>query len=73
MSEQKDLLPEEMEPQDLSTALKVVSLLFPIVGAILYFVHNKNEPKKAKSACTFALIGFGIGLVLNIIVRAGMG
>ncbi len=58
----------EEKKDDLGIGLKIVSVIFPIVGAILYFVKKKDEPVAAKQACTMALIGFGIGIVLNIIV-----
>lgn len=51
----------------LSLGLKIVCALIPLVGLILYFV-NGNEPAKKKDACTFALIGVGIGIVLNVIM-----
>lgn len=51
----------------LSTGLKIVSFCIPLVGLILYFTKKSNEPKAAKDAITFAAIGFGIGLVMNII------
>ena len=51
---------------DLGIALKIVSFCFPIVGAILYFVKKDKQPVAAKQACTFALIGFGLGIVINI-------
>lgn len=59
---------EEEKKDDLGIGLKIVSVIFPIVGAILYFVKKKDEPVAAKQACTMALIGFGIGIVLNIIM-----
>ena len=73
MADNKDILDDfDNRPggqEDLSTVLKVVSFCFPIVGAILYFVNKDKEPLKAKSACNMALIGFGVGIVLNIIGR----
>ncbi len=54
--------------EELHTGLKIVSFCFPIVGAILYFVNKDKYPKKAKSACTLALWGFGIGILINIII-----
>ncbi len=54
--------------EELHTGLKIVSFCFPIVGAILYFVNKEKHPKKAKSACTLALWGFGIGIVINILL-----
>lgn len=62
-----DLIPEMRTPEDLSLILKIVCVLLPIVGIILYFVHQKNEPVKAKSACNMALIGMAIGLVFRLI------
>lgn len=49
-------------------ALNIVSLLLiPLLGIILYFVWKKNTPKRAKSILTYALIGWGISFVLNLI------
>ena len=49
--------------------MKVLSFCIPIAGAIIYFVNKDKAPVKAKSACTMALIGFGVGLVAQIIQR----
>lgn len=40
---------------------------FPIVGLILYFVWRDEKPRSAKSVCKWAVIGFGIGIVLYIL------
>lgn len=53
----------------LSTGLAIVSFCFPIVGIIVYFSNKSDKPNKAKSACHAALWGFGIGIVLNILLR----
>ena len=68
-------LPNSNESQDhLGTGLAILSFCFPIVGAIIYFVNKENKPQKAKSACHAALWGFGIGIVLQILVTiAGAG
>ena len=52
--------------------MKVLSFCIPIAGAVIYFMNKDNAPVKAKSACTMALIGFGVGLVLQIIQRVLM-
>jgi FtsH-binding integral membrane protein len=59
---------EEQKKDDLGIGLKIVCLLIPLVGLILYFVKKKDEPNSSKQACTWALIGVGIGIVLNIII-----
>ncbi|MFD0964736.1 hypothetical protein [Pseudofulvibacter geojedonensis] len=60
--------------EDLGTALKVVSFCIPLVGAILYFVHKKDAPLKSKQACNMALIGFGVGIVIQVIMTVlGIG
>ena len=67
--------PNADQPQnqdDLELGLKVLSFCIPIAGAIIYFVNKDKAPVKAKSACTMALIGFGVGLVLQIIQRVLM-
>nr|DAS99440.1 MAG TPA: hypothetical protein [Caudoviricetes sp.] len=64
--------PNADQPQnqeDLEIGLKVLSFCIPIAGAIIYFVNKDKAPVKAKSACTMALIGFGVGLVAQIIQR----
>lgn len=55
------------EGEKLEVGLQIVSFCIPLVGAILYFVYKKDHPRKSKMACYAALIGFGIGIVLNII------
>jgi uncharacterized membrane protein len=45
-----------------------VSFCIPLVGAILWFINKDKNPKAAKSACTFALIGVAVGIVINVIV-----
>ena len=64
--------PNADQPQNqdaLELGLKVLSFCIPIAGAIIYFVNKDKAPVKAKSACTMALIGFGVGLVAQIIQR----
>ena len=57
----------DQSEEDLETILKVVSVCIPIVGAVLYFMNKDKAPKKAKSACTFALIGVGVNIVISIL------
>jgi hypothetical protein len=52
----------------LSTGLKVLSFCIPIAGAIIFFSNKNTHPQKAQTACYAALIGMGVGLVLNIIM-----
>ena len=62
--------PNADQPQnqeDLEIGLKVLSFCIPIAGA--NFMNKDKAPVKAKSACTMALIGFGVGLVAQIIQR----
>ena len=49
--------------------LNILALLFPIIGIILYFSWKSATPKKAKSILTYGLIGWGIGIILNILVQ----
>lgn len=49
--------------------LNIVSLLIiPLLGIILYFVWRKETPIRAKSILTYALIGWGISFVLNLLL-----
>ena len=72
MTDETQLLPED-EPEDLSTVLKILSFCIPIAGAVIYFMNKDNQPKKARSACIAALLGFGLGIVLNIIATVMRG
>lgn len=60
--------PPVQKQDDLGVLLKIVSFCIPLVGAILYFVKKGDQPVAAKQACTFALIGIAVGVVINIIV-----
>ncbi len=54
--------------EDLSLILKIVSFCIPLVGAILWFINKDKNPKAAKSACTFAIVGVVVGIIINVIV-----
>lgn len=54
----------------MSTGLKILSFIFPIVGGYLYFKHRKDNPSKAKLAGKLALFGFASGVVLNVIMTS---
>ncbi|GAA3518204.1 hypothetical protein GCM10022393_35400 [Aquimarina addita] len=59
--------PNNGSQEELETGLKVLSFCIPLAGAIIYFMNKDKAPKKAKAACTMALWGFGIAIVLNIL------
>ena len=40
--------------------------LLPIVGIVLYFVKKDTLPNCAKSYLIYALVGIGVGIVLNL-------
>jgi predicted cation transporter len=61
------------QPDELGVPLTIVSFCIPLVGAILYFTNKDKFPQKAKTAGIAALVGFGLGLVSNIVVRVLMG
>tara|TARA_B100001173_G_C15703451_1_gene427082 strand:- start:102 stop:386 length:285 start_codon:yes stop_codon:yes gene_type:complete len=58
----------DVNNEPLDTGVKVLSFCFPIVGIILYFVHQNSAPQKSKDACHMALWSFGFSIVLNILV-----
>lgn len=47
--------------------LRIISFLFPIVGLILYCTWNKEYKRKAKDVGIPALVGFILGLVLEVV------
>lgn len=53
-----------------NTGLNILALFVPIVGLVLYFTWKKDTPVRAKSILIFALIGWGIGIALNIFTGA---
>lgn len=46
-----------------SIILNTLSLLFPIIGIILYFIWKNKLPTKAKNLLTCSLIGWAIGII----------
>ena len=53
--------------EPLSGGVQSISFCFPLIGGILYFVHQNSAPQKSKDACSAALWGVGAGIVLNIL------
>lgn len=51
-----------------STGLNVLSFLLPIVGLILFIVYHEKAPTKANAIGKWALIGFVVGLIVNVIL-----
>lgn len=47
--------------------MNILCLLIPIVGIVMYFVKKDTQPNCAKSYLNYALIGFGIDVLWNII------
>ena len=52
---------------ELHMGLRVLSFCIPIAGAVIYFTTNDRFPNKKKQACTAALWGIGINLVLRVL------
>jgi uncharacterized membrane protein YvbJ len=59
--------------ESLDGGVKVLSFCFPIVGIILYFVHQNSAPQKSKDACHMVLWSIGFSIVLNIIAAMAGG
>ncbi len=58
---------EEDKP---SMALNILSLVFPIVGLILYLVYMDKSPKRARPIGKFAIIGAAVGFTLGVLTFA---
>jgi hypothetical protein len=69
----KSTTESDVNKEPLSGGVKFLSFCFPIVGGILYFVHQNSAPQKSKDACSAALWGVGVGIVLNILAAIGGG
>lgn len=48
----------------------IISLLFPIIGAVLYFMSRNEEPFKASMCRSFALAGLMLNMALSQAPRA---
>ena len=52
------------------TAMNVISFFIPLVGLILFLVYHDRQPRKAKSAGKFALIGVGLAAAVVLVMGA---
>ena len=52
---------------ELHIALKIICLLIPPVGLILYFVYDERYPTKSKAAGIWGLTGFVIAVVFRLL------
>lgn len=56
-------------PDELHVGLKILSFCIPLAGAIIYFTTDSSRfPNKRKQACTMALIGIGISILLQVVI-----
>ena len=62
--------PAEDKPD---TAMNVISFFIPLVGLILFLVYHDRQPRKAKSAGKFALIGVGLAAAVVLVMGAVAG
>lgn len=53
-----------------STGMNVLAFLLPLVGLVLYCVYHDKTPVKSKQIGKWALIGFCVGVVLEIFLIA---
>lgn len=51
-----------------STGLNIISFLIPLVGLILYLVNKDKTPIKAAAIGKWALIGFVVSIVGNMLL-----
>jgi hypothetical protein len=73
MEQQDQLQTEQNTPkEELGIPLTIVSFCFPIVGAILYFVHKGKSPEKANTACYAALGGLALGVIIRVLTMAAL-
>ena len=59
--------PNRPSDDELHMGLRVLSFCIPIAGAVIYFTTNERFPRKKKQACTAALWGIGINLILRVL------
>lgn len=62
------------QPDEVSVGLCIVSFLIPLFGWIYWAVVNSKTPKRGRACGIAGFVGFGLGLVVNIIMTiAGAG
>lgn len=54
---------------EMTTVLKFVCFFVPLAGLILYFIWKEETPIRAKECGKFALIGFGVGIALTVVLN----
>ncbi len=65
--------PKSVEQDESNIGMAILGFFIPIVGFILYLIWHSDYPKKAKSAGTGALIGFGVSFVISILYGVIVG
>ena len=58
----------EAEDDSAGVWMNILCFLIPIVGLVLYFVKKNDYPNTAKSYLTWAAAGFGVSILINIIL-----
>lgn len=58
---------EEQKEDTPSIGFNILSIIFPIIGLVLYFTWKDKTPNKAKSVLTCAIIGWAIGILTYIL------
>lgn len=58
----------EAEDDSAGVWMIILCFLIPIVGLVLYFVKKNKYPNTAKSYLTWAAAGFGVSILINIIL-----
>lgn len=61
--------PSPILPDNLAIGWAVVSLLFPIIGWILWCVWKEEHPERASQAAKWAWAGFAINLILIFVLH----
>lgn len=65
-----EMITEDVYSEEkLNKGLCVLSFLFPIVGWILGYTLKKEHPQQAALACKLGWLGFGFGLIINVICK----
>jgi len=65
---------EPNKPEDeLHMGLRVLSFCIPIAGAIIYFTTDSRLKNKKQQACTAALLGMGLNLILKVLSTVAGG
>ena len=68
------ILTKNKKPKDaILWVLLILSLIFPLLGVVLFFVHKRKRPSAAKGFLIWALYGIALRLMVFLVLKLFLG